>query len=90
MGMVEDNANATRICLEAFKYADMTSYFYGTGKQDTGFTLKEWAYGQSPLATVIGLCCLFLRFLDTRFATFLGYFKKVKLRMYHKVTDVTQ
>ena len=82
---VEDNANATRICLEAFKYTDMGSYMSGTGKKDTGFTIKEWIYGQSPLATMVGLFCIVFRFLDTRFATFLGYFRKVKLRMYHKV-----
>ena len=85
--MVEDNANATPICLEAFKYADMGSYLYGTGKKDTGFTINEWIYGQSPLATIIGLSCIVFRFLDTRFATFLGYFRKVKVRAYHKVNS---
>jgi len=55
---MDENANATRICLEAFKYTDMGAFLIGQGKQQTGYTLSEWAYGQSPLATIIGICCL--------------------------------
>jgi hypothetical protein len=83
--MVDDNENATRICLEAFKFHDVGHFLYGTGKQETGFTLREWAYSQSPFATIIGICCVVLRFFDTRLATLIAYVKNVKLRAYQKV-----
>jgi hypothetical protein len=83
--MMDENANATRICLEAFKYTDMGAFLIGQGKQQTGYTLSEWAYGQSPLATIIGICCLVLRFADTRMASFVAYAKNIKLRAYQKV-----
>ena len=85
--MIETDGNTTKICLEAFKFTDMGQYIKGTGQQQTGFSLGEWAYGQSPLATVIGLCCLILRFFDTRLAAGIAWVKKIELRAYQKVNN---
>ena len=84
--IAENTANTSRICLEAFKFYDMNHFIWGEGKEKTGFTLKEWAFGQSPLATIIGLCCIVLRFLDTRLAALVGEVNNVRLRAYQKVT----
>ena len=77
--------NETQVCLDAFKFKDLVEFFKGQGVETTGFTFKDWAYGQSPLATLIGICCIVLRFFDTRFAAMIAYIQNLKLKAYQKV-----
>jgi hypothetical protein len=80
--------NGTQVCVDAFKFKDLVEFFKGTGVETTGFTFKDWAYGQSPLATLIGICCIVLRFFDTRFAAMIAYVQNLKLKAYQKVITI--
>ena len=82
---LQSNVNGTRICIDAFKFNDLEHFFMGRGKEQLNMNVKEWTYGQSPLATLIGIFCIFFRFCDTRMANLITHVRGIKLRTYQKV-----